>query len=549
MIQNLYVKNFVLIDELNLDFHSSFSSFTGETGAGKSLFIDALSILCGARVNSSYIQKGAEKAFIEAIVDLPQDHPGIKKLEEAGFSLDDDYIIISREFNIEGKSIARINNRTTTVSLIKEVMGDVIDIHSQHDSQYLLDSKNHLMLLDRFVGEETLVNQVTDLYKNYRNLQKELDVLMNEEFSLDDLEFYKYQLEEIVSFDLKENEVEELEQIQKEISSFEKVSSKLNAAISTLESSGYAKVYEAQKELEDLDSSAVTGIKEEFLNAYYLIDENLIALKEYANTIEYDEEKFNYVQTRLYDIQKLMRKHGHTYEDVMKKKEEMEEKIAAMENRDGFIADKQHQINYAYENYSNAATKLSEKRKSASVKLEKQVQKELHDLHLQNAQFHVHFETEDSKTGIDKVEFYISMNKGEDPKPLTKVISGGELSRLMLGLKSIFSKLQNIKTIIFDEIDTGVSGNVAYAIGKKMRQLAKDTQVFSITHLAPVAAWGNYHYLVEKDEKNGRTVSRIRQLSEDERIIELAAISSNSSSTQALDAAKELYQSTQSDNA
>ncbi|MDQ0362839.1 DNA repair protein RecN [Breznakia pachnodae] len=549
MIQNLYVKNFVLIDELNLDFHSSFSSFTGETGAGKSLFIDALSILCGARVNSSYIQKGAEKAFIEATVNLPQDHPGIKKLEEAGFSLDDDYIIISREFNIEGKSIARINNRTTTVSLIKEVMGDVIDIHSQHDSQYLLDSKNHLMLLDRFVGEETLVNQVIDLYKNYRNLQKELDVLMNEEFSLDDLEFYKYQLEEIVSFDLKENEVEELELVQKEMSSFEKVSSKLNAAISILESSGYAKVYEAQKELEDLDSSTVTGIKEEFLNAYYLIDENLIALKEYANTLEYDEEKFNYVQTRLYDIQKLMRKHGHTYEDVIKKKEEMEEKIAAMENRDGYIADKQRQIDYAYENYTTAASKLSEKRKSASIKLEKQVQKELYDLHLQNAQFHVHFELEDSKTGIDKVEFYISMNKGEDPKPLTKVISGGELSRLMLGLKSIFSKLQNIQTIIFDEIDTGVSGNVAYAIGKKMRQLANDTQVFSITHLAPVAAWGNYHYLVEKEEKNGRTVSRIRQLSEEERIIELAAISSNSSSTQALDAAKELYQSTQSDNA
>ena len=549
MIQNLYVKNFVLIDELNLDFHSSFSSFTGETGAGKSLFIDALSILCGARVNSGYIQKGAEKAFIEATINLPTKHPSIQKLLEAGFLVNDDYIIISREFNIEGKSIARINNRTTTLSLVKEIMGDVIDIHSQHDSQYLLDNKNHLMLLDRFVDEEKIVKQVEDLYQQYRFLQKELDILLKEEFNLDDLEFYKYQLEEIVSFDLKEKEVEELEQLQKEMASFEKISSKLTTAISLLESCGYAKIYEAQKELEDIENSTITNVKEEFLNAYYLIDENLIALKEYANTLEYDEEKFNYVQTRLYDIQKLMRKHGYTYEEVMLKKEEMEKKIVAMENRDGYVADKQNQIDYAFKQYMELAEQLSEKRKVAAIELEKQVQKELFDLHLQNARFKVCFEKETSKMGIDKVEFYISMNKGEDVKPLAKIISGGELSRLMLGLKSIFSKLQNIQTIIFDEIDTGVSGNVAYAIGKKMKQLSKDAQVFSITHLAAVAAWGNYHYLVEKEENNERTLSRIHQLNEEERIGELAMISSNSSSIQALEAAKELYQSTQSDNA
>lgn len=544
MIQNLYVKNFVLIDELNLDFHSLFSTFTGETGAGKSLFIDALSFLCGARVNTSYIQKGSQQAFIEATISLPQSHPSVHKLEAAGYSLDDDYIIISREINIDGKSIARINNRNVTVSFIKDIMGDVIDIHSQHDSQYLLDNKNHLMLLDRFVNETFLLKQVKEAYQTYRNLQKELDKIENEEYSLDDLEFNKFQLNEITTMDLKDGEVENLEQMQKEMASFEKVSTKLAQAIKLIETSGYAKLYEAQKELDDIEQSSITSTKEELLNAYYLVDENVNNLKTYLHSLEYDEEKFNYVQTRLYEIQKLMRKHGHSYEKIMQKKAELETKIASMENRDAYILEKQKAIEVAYAQFQQIAYKLSEKRKLAAKQLEKQVQKELFDLHLPNAKFFVCFDKEDSDSGFDKVEFYITMNPGEDPKPLAKVISGGELSRLMLGLKTIFSKLQNIQTIIFDEIDTGVSGNVAYAIGKKMRQLANDAQVFSITHLAPVAAWGNYHYFVEKEVINERTLSRIRQLDENQRILELAAISSNSNSEQAINAAKELYQST-----
>lgn len=547
MIRNMYVKNFVLIDELHLEFHDAFSCFTGETGAGKSLFIDALAILSGARVSSNNIQKGAEKAFIEATIELPSDHPTFVLLKASGYEMEDDYIIVSREFNQAGKSTARINNRMTTVSFLREVMQNVIDIHSQHDSQYLLDNKNHLSLLDSYVNDFVLVEQVNGAYRNYQQLQKELDQILQEHFNLDDLEFYKYQFAEIENLAVAEGEIEELEQMQKDMHAFEAVSKHLKQTLDLLATSKYENLYAVQRELETIEHEIVQNAKEEILNAYYIIEEKTEALKQYANTLEYDEEQFNQVQERLFDIHKLIRKHGLTYQDVANKALELQEKIVHMEERDSIIATKEALINTAYEQFNAIAKTLSDKRKKAAVALEQAVKAELADLHLNNAEFKVVFQRIDGAMGIDQIEFYIAMNKGEDLKPLAKVISGGELSRLMLGLKTIFSRLQHIQTIIFDEIDTGVSGNVAYAIGKKMKKLAVDSQVFAITHLAPVAAWGDYQYLVEKKEQNDRTVSSIKQLNKVERIYELAAIASNSNSEQALQAATELYDSCRSD--
>lgn len=547
MIKNIYVKNFVLIDELHLDFHSSFSGFTGETGAGKSLFIDALSILCGARVNAGYIQKGADSAFIEAVIEFKPDHPALKVLAAAGYALEDDYIVVSREFTLDGKSSTRLNNRITTVAFIRELLKDVIDIHSQHDSQYLLNNKNHLSLLDSYTNDSSLLEAVKSAYRLYHDLQKELDLMMKEEFNADDLDFYQYQLQEIEKINIKEGEIEALEQTQKEMQSFEKTSTLLQDAIHLIDSSKYENIYELHKDLDAIDNATIQKVKEELLNAYYLIDENSKILKQYTNALEYDENVFNEVQERLFEIQKIIRKHGHTYEDLLQKTAVLETKIASMSDRDLVIATREKAIHEAYLIFKEQATLLSEKRKQAAINLEREIKRELSDLHLENATFKVVFEAKDSSMGIDQVEFYIAMNKGEDIKPLAKVISGGELSRLMLGLKAIFSKLQHIQTIIFDEIDTGVSGSVAYAIGKKMKKLSRDAQVFSITHLAPVAAWGDYHYLVEKKEKNGHTISSIRLLNESERIAELASIASNSNSKQALEAAVELYQTCRND--
>ncbi|TDW14815.1 DNA replication and repair protein RecN [Breznakia blatticola] len=543
MILSLYVKNFVLIDELTLDFQNGFSAFSGETGAGKSLFIDAISILCGAKVSPSFIQKGAQKAVLEMCVEVHKKHPSLQKLAEAEIEVEDHSFIISKTFTQEGKSTTKVNSRNVTAAFLRDLMSDVIDIHSQHDSQYLLNPKSHLGLLDNFVQDDDLTSSVRTAYKDYKQKQQELDTLLEKEFNQEDLDFFMFQLDEINALDASENEIEELENYQKDMMAFERVSKALNEAMQAIDTSSYENIYEATKALDELEQEALVKIKEEMLNAYYLIDEQKDALHAYANSLEYDEEKLNQVQERLFQIQKIVRKHGHTFKDVLLKKEELVSKIELFSDRDAAIALKQQEIEQLYKEFYKHASKLSEKRKQRAKELEKEIQVQLEDLYLPNAKFEITFTNQDSVHGIDGVEFYISMNKGESLRPLTKVISGGELSRLMLGLKVIFTKLQHIETIIFDEIDTGVSGKVAYAIGQKMKELAKVTQVFSITHLAPVAAHADAHYLVRKEEVNDHTSTSIVSLSYDERIRELAMISTNSLSDKALDAAKELLDS------
>ncbi len=533
----------MLIDELTLDFQNGFSAFSGETGAGKSLFIDAISILCGAKVSPSFIQKGANKATLEMCVEVHENHPSLQKLEEAEIDIEDHTFIITKTFTMEGKSSTKINSRNVTAAFLRDVMSDVIDIHSQHDSQYLLNPKSHLALLDHFVNDDVLLMDVNRAYGAYKQKQHELDALLEKELNQDDLDFFRFQLAEIDSLDATENEIAELEAYQKDMMAFERISKALSEAMQAIDTSSYENLYEATKALDELEQESLVKIKEEMLNAYYLIDEQREALHSYADSLEYDEEKLNQVQERLFQIQKIVRKHGHTFADVVAKQEELENKIELFNDRDAAIAQKQQEIDQLYQIFQTQASKLSRLRKKRAKELEIEIQKQLVDLYLPNAKFEIAFSQQDSAQGMDRVEFYISMNKGESLRPLTKVISGGELSRLMLGLKVIFTKLQQIETIIFDEIDTGVSGKVAYAIGNKMKELGKHTQVFSITHLAPVAAHADAHYLVKKEEVKEHTRTIIVPLDYEERVRELAMISTNSLSDKALDAAKELLDS------
>lgn len=540
MIKSIYVKNFVLIDELSLDFPSGYSCFTGETGAGKSLLIDAISILCGARLSSGYVQKGKDKAFIEAAFELSINHPVYSLLSSYGWQIDDELLIVSREFTSEGKNTCRINHRVTTVSMVKEVASLLVDIHSQHDTQYLLNNRFHLTLLDEYCNENKLLLEVKESYQTYNTEKQKLDHFIEEEASEAELDYLKYQLDEINQVDIQENEIETLEIRQKEMASFDKISNALSNAIQKIDESNFDCLYEAVKQLEIIDQKEIAEAKERILDYYYGIDEDLSILKKYYSSLEFDEKEYDQIQSRLYSIQKILRKHGNTYKQYCIVKKQMEERIAFIENRSVFIEKQKQIINEAYQKYLKKAEQLSLIRKNKAKKLEKEIMKQLKELHLPNAQFTVSFSNVISEMGIDKVEFIISMNAGETLKPLAKVASGGELSRFMLGMKTVFNQLQNIDTIIFDEIDNGVSGNVAYAIGRKMKQIAENAQVFSVTHLAPVAAWANTHYLVMKETASDQTKTNIKKLNDEERIQELAMISNGSTSASSLMAAKEL---------
>lgn len=542
MIKSIYVKNFVLIDELSLDLNEHFSCFTGETGAGKSLLIDAISLLCGERISTQYIKANKEKVFIEALVEISSlNHPSKILLEENGFALDENCFTISRECTIEGKSNAKINGRNATLSFVKEVMSKLVDIHSQHDNQYLLNNKYHLKLLDDYIGNDILLKEVKDLYKKYDAKRKEIELFESTKANVEDLEFLQFQLHEINALALEKNEIEDLENRQKELASFEKISSSLANAISTIENSKYDSLYQIKRMLDSFDNEIITTAKEEIVNAYFTIDEQLSNIKDYVSNLSFDEKEYDFIQSRLYEIHKVLRKYGNTYDSMQEKKQEIESRILAIENRQEYLDTQYKELETLKSIYYEKAKQLSDLRKNKALELEKDIICELNDLHLNKARFKIDFNEMFNANGIDNVEFMVSMNPGGTLNPLIKVASGGELSRLMLGLKIIFNKLQKIETVIFDEIDNGVSGTVAYAIGKKMYTLATNAQVFSVTHLANVAVWANYHYLVEKLQSNDTTTSKIQLLDEENTIKQLTSISYGIISNNTLSASKEMY--------
>lgn len=545
MIKSIYVKNFVLIDEINLDLNENFSCFTGETGAGKSLLIDAIAILCGGRVSTQSIQKGANSAFIEAMIEVNQTHPSYKLLIENGYSVEDGCFTLSREFNIEGKSTAKINRRTTTLSFIREVMSMLIDIHSQHDTQYLLNSKYHLQLLDAYVNEPALLEDVKKAYKVYTSIKKEREQFELEKANPKDLDYLEYQIKEMESLTISEKELEELENTVKEMSEFEKASSSLREALSILQQSKYENLYDAGKLLSESDSEQIGSIQSDIMDAYYVIDEKIDALSSYINSMDFDEREFDALQSQLFDVRKILRKYGNTYASFMEEKAKIEKQIHAITHAQEHLDTLLQNEKKAYDAFYVCAKKMSSIRQEKALLLAKEIEVQLKELVLKNAQFKVSFANDKKVTmyGIDTVDFMISMNAGESVKPLSKIASGGELSRLMLGLKSIFTSLANIETVIFDEIDNGVSGSVANAIGKKMHTLAQNTQVFAVTHLSPVAVWADTHYLVEKKDQDNKTTTYIKALNTDERIHELAMISQGNCDTTSIQAAQTLYDS------
>lgn len=545
MLNNLYIKDFILIDELNIDFKNDFSVFTGETGAGKSIFIDCIGCLIGDQLNISMIRKDCEKTIIEGSFEI-DDNLKVK-LKEAGY--DDESFIVTREIGIDGRSITRLNQRATTLSFVKECLEDYVDIHCQHDNQYLLNEKYHLSLLDQYCQFDENLKNLADFYKEYYNLEKEYENLTLTTFNQAQLEILEYQLREIENLNIDNIEEDiEIQSKLKVISEFEK-QQKTIAEIKELftENGILDKLYYFTKLSHNLSNfeDVQTNI-DNIINSYYSITDDYETILSKLNLNDISTEEIDYLNSRLYDLQRIKRKYNSSLKELITIKEDLSNQLEAYNNKEFILSKLLKEKDIAYRKYYEYAIEVSNFRKNKALQLQKEILNELKDLSLEKAKFEVLFEeNKPTSKGIDSVKFMISMNTGMPLQPLNKVASGGELSRLMLGLKVIFAKLQGTKLIIFDEIDAGVSGYVALNIGVKMSKLAKDIQVFGVTHLPSVAACGKYHYLISKVQTDTSTSSTVEEIKNHKRVEQLAILSSSTISETSLSAAKELLEKAQ----
>jgi DNA repair protein RecN (Recombination protein N) len=545
MILNLSVENYIIINKVNLDFSQGFSCFTGETGAGKSLVIDAIGILLGDKLSVDMIRKGSSKLRIEATIDISNNDKIKQQLIDYGF--DNETLIISREVSSDNRSIARINGRSATVTMLKEIAAPLIDIHSQHDNQYLLNKKNHLELLDRYINSSLLV-KVNDSFKVYKQLSDELNDLRLRKYSQSELEYLLFQVNEIEDLKLEVGEIESLELRLAQISNFEKTATRLNNAIELLEGHSFKdSLWQATKELDMLADAEITKINEMFKNSFYDLEDAYHQLKSYRDALDYSDDELNQIQSRLFEIKKIQRKFGSTYEAINDELNRMKKLIDEINNSAEQIELLSSLSNQAYEQYLVVANEYSVLRKEGAKALESAIERHLNDLDLPHAKLICQFEQKNSSAdGIDQVEFLISMNKNVDPKPLSKAASGGELSRIMLGMKIIFSNLYGNQCVIFDEIDTGVSGTTAFSIGKKMLMMANNLQVISITHLAQVAACARDHFFVSKTIIEEQTSTSVTILSKEQRIQQLALLGFGMVNSDSLNAAQLLLDQGQS---
>lgn len=541
MLESLYIKNYILISELNLEFENGFSAFTGETGAGKSIFMDAIGLLCGDRANTADIRTSADKALIEGCFSVN----GSLKKELADLGYDDDKLIVTREFDREGKNTCRINHRTVSLALLKDTVAKYIDIHSQHEHQYLLNAKYHETLLDAYIQNEELVQKVKEAYNQWYKLNKALEELKNLTFAPEQEEILNYKINEIDKAELKDGEDQELEEKIKVMSSYEKIYSRLSTAIENFDNDQGVlnRLFTSIKELKGIsESKEIEQETQKLDDLYYELSDLNDRLKAYQGSMEMDENELNDANTRIYLINGLKRKYGTTISGILEKRREFEEQLNVIKDKDVVLNKKAQELELALAKYQEYAQELTLLRTKKSLELEQKIQNELGDLQLKNAQFKVNIEpkAQPSASGNDEINFLISLNPGEPLKPLQKVASGGELSRLMLGLKTIFTSLWGTQLIIFDEIDSGVSGSVALSIGKKMHDISKNAQVFAVTHLAPVAANADYQYRVSKNSKNNETFTSIDFLNEEQRIEELAFINTGAITNASKLSAREL---------
>lgn len=546
MLKSLFISSFVIIDQTTVDFEEGMTALTGETGAGKSIIINALEQLCGARASSSLVRKGSKKAVIEGVFDMNDSIQTI--LDELNIVADDD-LVITKEIMDNGRSTIKINYRTVTNSALKQVAPCLLDIHSQYQTQEIFNVKNHLKILQLFMNhqDDSLLSEYQKYYFEYKKISQKIKKLEQEDLSDERIEYYQKQYDELKDFEYTDEMIDDLEEELKMMKNYELMHGYMNSFNGAMSErqGALSQINEAVGALGHMsDNETFSSLYDEFYNQYYSMQDIVDRIETAFDSIDFDEYRFNELQEELFTIHRLQRKYGYSVDDIYQAQTELKEKLEASLNREDVLADLNKQKDKAYQEAYQIATKLTSLREEQGLLFVETLEKELKDLYLPDAKLKVDIkECNLNDTGKDDITFMVSMNKGQAFTPLNETASGGEISRLMLGIKTITMNQNQMNTLVFDEIDTGVSGKVADAIGQKMHSISLNNQVLCITHLPQVAIHADHHYAIKKLTKDDETFSTLAVLSEDERIEEIAKMLSGDVITpEAIDNAKRLLQ-------
>ena len=538
MISTLHIKNIGIIEDLTVDLNTGFNVLTGETGAGKTLIIDSLNLACGGRFSKEIVRRGENFCLVELNIYLPQNENSI-----------DGNIIISREIFLNGRNTCKINGRLVTVNELKEFMSKIIDIHGQNDNQTIMSKQEHINYLDNFIGKDLLNEkyEYQKLYNRYNEIKKELKENYGDEKEKQiKLDLLKYQLNEIEQANLKENEEDELNNERKKIMNSEKIYTCLTEVDSNLSESvidGINLSIRALEKIEDIDDeykNKLTDLK----NIYYDVQELTRDISDLSSDVSFDESKRNEIEERLDCIYDLKRKYGNSISEIIEYKEQIEKDIYTIENLEEHNNKLKKELEDLTIKMSEKCSVLNKMRSKYSKVLNEKINKELKDLEMKNASFCVDIKYDEScnfnQNGLDDIEFLIATNVGDEAKPLIKIASGGEISRIMLAIKTVLADTDEVPILIFDEIDTGISGKAAKSVGEKIKIISQKHQVLCITHQANIAAKGDSNYFISKKVENEKTYTNIKLLNEAEVIEEIARISSGDITKNALEHAREM---------
>ncbi|MEG1458605.1 MAG: DNA repair protein RecN [Acetivibrio sp.] len=548
MLVNLHVKNLAIIDEVDIDFGNNLNILTGETGAGKSILIDSINIALGQKVSTDMIRKGEEQALVELTFYIEEEQT-LEKLRALDIPVEDQTVIVSRRIR-NGRSISKVNGMSVTTTILKELAGLLIDIHGQHEHQSLLYKSKHLEILDRFgKGEASkLLKEIKESFLSYVKCKKELEeAALPEEDRLREISFIQYEKKEIEEARFKKGEDEAMEALYKKMS---------NAGAITDGLSGIYQITGGEDSVSDaigrglrilsrileLDDS-LKEFEEQLLNVDSLLNDFNREIADYMSDYEFDMSEFANVEERLNRIYSLKAKYGSSFEQIEEYYHNLEEKLNRYEDYDLYIQKKKEALSIEEKNLEKQSEKVSKIRKANAVILEKKITEALIELNFLDVRFKIDFRRLEDFTskGWDEIEFLISTNPGEDLRPLGKVASGGELSRIMLAIKSVLADKDEVDTLIFDEIDAGISGRTAQKVSERLSLMAKTHQVISITHLPQIASMADEHYIIEKSTDGKTTKTNIEHLSFEKSVVELARILGGAEITEAvLASAKEM---------